>query len=150
MFGNSVSRAYHDFPGHGQFACPGKLNRSSVETQTSKLVFTLRQFQEGRKVTGPFRWACTQNRYGPGPRACMGLGLMPVWALGSQCHTNANPKRYSTITVNIMSVTKAIKGERKRESESETQRERNRDRLKFQSNNKTQHLKIPKFSKPNN
>ena len=45
---------------------------------------------------------------------------------------------------------KSYKGrEEERESESETQQERNRDRLKFQSNNKTPHPNISKFSKPN-
>ena len=87
MFGNSVSRAYHDFPGHGSYDCPGKFNRSPLGIQNPKLVFTLRQFQEGRRVTGPFRWACAQGRYGPGPRAYMGLGSRPVWALGSRCRT---------------------------------------------------------------
>ena len=43
-----------------------------------------------------------------------------------------------------MSTTKAIKGDRKRERERV--RKKNRDRT--QSKNKTQHLKIPKSSKP--
>ena len=74
MFGNSVSRAYHDFPRHGSYTCPGTFNRSPFGIQYPKLVCTLRKFQEGRRVTGPFCWACAQGRYGPGPKACMGLG----------------------------------------------------------------------------
>ena len=89
MFGNSVSRAYHDFPGHGSHAYPGKFNRSPLRIQYPKLVFILRQFQEGRRVTGPFRWACAQDQHGPGLKASMGLGSRPVWALGSRCCTAA-------------------------------------------------------------
>ena len=87
MFGNSVSRAYHDFPGHGSRAYPGKFNRSPLGIQYPKLVFILRQFQEGCRVTGPFRWACAQGQHGPGLKASMGLGSRPVWALGSRCRT---------------------------------------------------------------
>ena len=74
-----------------------------------------------------------------------------LWPLinKSKTNTTANTKqcksqKYSTITVNIMSTTKAIKGDRKRERERV--RKKNRDRT--QSKNKTQHLKIPKSSKP--
>ena len=87
MFGNSVFRAYHDFPRHGSYACPRKFNQSPFGIQNPKLVFTLRQFQEGRRVTGPFYWTYTQGQYGPGPKAYMGLGSRPVWALGSRCRT---------------------------------------------------------------
>ena len=77
------------FPGHGSYACPVKFKRSPLGIQYPKLVFTLRQFQEGRRITGPFRWACAQSQRGPGPRACMGLGSRPIWALGSWCRTGS-------------------------------------------------------------
>ena len=54
------------FPGHGSHSCPGPFNRSPLGIQYPKLVCTLRKFQEGRRVTGPFCWACAQGQYGPG------------------------------------------------------------------------------------
>ena len=54
------------FSGHGSYTLPGTFNQSPLEIQYPKLVCTLRKFQEGRKVTRPFCWACAQGRYGPG------------------------------------------------------------------------------------
>ena len=63
-----------NFPEHGSYTWPGTFNRSPLGIQYPKLVCTLRKLQEGRRITGPFCWACAQGQYGPGPRACMGLG----------------------------------------------------------------------------
>ena len=72
------------FSGHGSYTWPGTFNRSPLGIQYPKLVCTLRKFQEGRRITGPFCWACAQGQYGPGPRACMGLG--------SRCRTKDNQR----------------------------------------------------------
>ena len=40
------------------------LNRTLLRIQGPKLVFTLRQFQEGLRAMGPFRWAWAQGLYG--------------------------------------------------------------------------------------
>ena len=54
------------FPGHGSYTCPVTFNRSPLGIQYPKIICALRKFQEGRRVTGPFYWACAKGRYGPG------------------------------------------------------------------------------------
>ena len=84
------------FPGNGSYTWPGTFDRSPLGTQCPTLVCTLRKLQEGRRITGPFYWACAQGRYGTGPRACMGLGSRcrtigtgprACMGLGSWCRT---------------------------------------------------------------
>ena len=40
------------------------LSRTLLRIQGPKLVFTLRQFQEGLRAMGPFCWAWAQDLYG--------------------------------------------------------------------------------------
>ena len=62
------------FPGKGSYTWPGTFDRSPLGIQCPTLVCTLRKLQEGRRITGPFCWACAQGRCGTRPKACIGLG----------------------------------------------------------------------------
>ena len=53
-----------------------------LELNAQHLFVYLRKHQGGRRMTGPFYWACAQSQYGIRPRACMGLGS-PRYMIGT-------------------------------------------------------------------
>ena len=95
MFGNSVSCAYHIFPGTVHIHDRKRLTDHHLELNTLHLFVHLGNFKKGAGEMdlsagpvpkagmglgpGPVR-ACAQGWYGTVPKAGMGLGPRPVWA----------------------------------------------------------------------
>ena len=75
------------FPGNDSYTWPGTFDRSPLGTQCPTLVCVLRKLQGGRRIAGPFYWACAQGQYGTRPKACMGLG-------SRCCTTGTGPRAY--------------------------------------------------------
>ena len=109
MFGKSRSRSYHVLPGYDSCAFPGRINRSTLGTLRSKLVFTLRQFQEG---SGPEdsmgfgssapglhprpEWAWARGLDGIGPKGSMGFGSLVPYNSPPLIHTRL-PRRIKVL-----------------------------------------------------
>ena len=68
MLSNAVSRAYPILSDTVHMPVRGNLSRTPLRIQGPKFVFALRQFQEGPRATGVFRWAW--------PKTYIGLGIL--------------------------------------------------------------------------
>ena len=81
MLGNAVYRAYHDFPGHGSYACSGKLMPNTSQNSRPKTRFYAKAVSRRAQGNGAVL-------LGLDPRAHMGLGISVPYRKESNTTTN--------------------------------------------------------------
>ena len=72
VLGNAISQAFHDFPGHGSYACSGKLMPNTSQDSSPKTCFYMKAVSRRAQGNGAIP---------------LGLGPGPIWVLGSRCRT---------------------------------------------------------------